>query len=47
MTAKLYYLHPETLKLNFKLEQYRFKYEEEKKAIGLKLTLAIIKDILK
>jgi hypothetical protein len=38
--------NPDSLKFQFKLNQYKFKYAEERKAIRLKLTLAIIEDIL-
>lgn len=38
--------NPDSLKLQFKLNQYKFKYEEERRAIRLKLTMAIIEDIL-
>lgn len=39
--------HPEKLKARFKLVAERARLAEERKAIRLKLTLAIIEEILK
>jgi len=47
MSATIHILnYPEMLSARFKLEQYKKQFAEERKAIRLRLTLAIIEEIL-
>ena len=48
MTATLHILNnPSRLSAQFKLNAYKFKYEEVRKEIRFKLTMAIIEEIMR